>query len=140
MDPFSVAASIAGILTLSGDIIQVLYSFGKNAFEAQESVNRVLSEIEIVRAVFSEIQRFLQDDFGEVDATRLTLIQIHKTLLDGCEAIFTKLKKHIIDEEGKPTMWERVIWAAKESEIEGLMRDLQRHKSSLDLILGIMNM
>jgi len=140
MDPFSVAASIAGILTLSGDIIQVLYSFGKNAFEAQESVNRVLSEIQIVKAVFSEIQHFLQTDFGEVDAVRLSLIPLHETLLDGCETIFIKLKKHIIDEEGKPTMWERVIWAAKESEIEGLMGNLQRHKSSLDLILGIMNM
>ncbi|KAF8243516.1 hypothetical protein K440DRAFT_637287 [Wilcoxina mikolae CBS 423.85] len=140
MDPFSVAVSILSILAVSERIAQTLYSFTRSATDVPESVSRVHAEVQIVRAVFIEIQRFLQGDFGEVDETRVSLIPLHDTLLTGCNRIFSELEKYIVDDAGKPTVWERVKWAAKESEIESLMGDLQRHKLSLNLILGITNM
>ncbi|KAF8532637.1 hypothetical protein BDD12DRAFT_951127 [Trichophaea hybrida] len=139
MDPISVAASILSILAVSERIAQTLYSFTKSATDVLESVGRVHAEVQIVGAVFGEIQGFLQGDFGEVDETRLSLIPLHDTLLISCNRVFSELEKYIIDDAGKPTVWERVKWAAKEPEIESLIGDLQRHKLSLNLILGIIN-
>ncbi|KAF8252409.1 hypothetical protein K440DRAFT_687158 [Wilcoxina mikolae CBS 423.85] len=140
-DPLSIAASVAGLLALSSKIIHALCSFTKSAVEVPQSVSRVNAEVQMVSAVFGQVQRLILSDRGELDEERFLSIPLHSLVdtLTGCVVIFSNLERYI-DEIGglaMPALWERVKWVKRESEIEGLMQDLQRHKLSLNLMLSI---
>jgi hypothetical protein len=117
-DPLSIAASIIGLLALSSKIIYALCSFTKSATEVPQSVSRVNAELQIVSSVFGQIQSLVD-------------------ILINCVAILSSLERYINDWRADNALWERVKWVKRESEIEGLMEDLQRHKSSLNMMLSM---
>lgn len=148
-DPLSLAASVTGLISLSAQITSVLYSFATSALEARKSVDRVLSEMQTMNSIFSQVQGFIYSASEESsDTERLLMISLDHlvTTLTGCVLIFSQLEKHInelvgltglANVAGMAIVWEKVKWATKEPEIGILVEDLQRHKSSLNLMLGI---
>ena len=78
------------------------------------------------------------------------MISIHHLVatLSGCVLVCSSLDKYLNEVVGivDPSVpasktglvWERVKWAAwKEAEVADIIEDLQRHKLSLNLMLGI---
>ncbi|KAF8540017.1 hypothetical protein BDD12DRAFT_804900 [Trichophaea hybrida] len=110
----------------------------QSAVEVPQAVSHVNAEVQIASAVFGQVQRLILSDRGELEKAIFLSIPLVDTLT-GYVVIFSNLERYIDEIVGlnKPALWERVKWVKKESEIEDLMQDLQRHKLSLNSMLTV---
>jgi hypothetical protein len=151
-DPVSLTASIAGLIGLSGQILTALnglYKVGKSAINAPDSIGRLLEEMQEMNGIFCQVQLFISGTGKQPSRSRLTMISIHHLVatLSGCVLVCSNLDQYLsevacvtdVNAKGsKKIVWERVRWALwKESEVAVVLEDLQRHKLSLNLMLGI---
>jgi hypothetical protein len=154
-DPLSITASIAGLIGLSGQILTAinnLYTLAKSAKNAPDSIGRLQEEMEEMNRIFCQVQLFVSGTGKKKPSpSGLTMISLHDLVatLSGCVLVCSNLDKFlnevqgITDPDAKPItgvklVWERVRWALwKESEVSIILQDLQRHKLSLSLMLGI---
>lgn len=146
-DPLSIAASVAGLLAVSSKVIFGLTTFASAIMHTPKSLQRVVAEVGAVNCILGEVQRLVswRSDEERPNNPRLGSIQLDHlvTTLAGCVLIFSELEKHIDDLVGaesgsKPRiLWERISWTRKEERIGKLMDDLHRHKTSLNLMLTI---
>lgn len=152
-DPLSIAASVAGLLTISYQVISGLTTSASAIMHTPKSLQRVVAEVAAVNCILGEVQKLIawQSDAERPNNPSLGLVQLDHlvTTLTGCVLVFSELEKHIDDLVGaesgssgsagsKPRIvWERILWTRKENDIERLMDDLHRHKTSLSLILTI---
>ncbi|KAK4141247.1 uncharacterized protein C8A04DRAFT_31225 [Dichotomopilus funicola] len=149
-DPLSIAASVAGLLAISSKVIFGLNTFASAISHTPKSLQRVVAEVVAVNRILGEVQRLIawQSDAERPNNPSLDLVQLDQlvTTLTGCVLVFSELEKHMDDLVGmesgvsgsKPRIvWERMLWTRKEDDIEKLMDDLHRHKTSLSLMLNI---
>jgi hypothetical protein len=152
-DLLSITASIAGLIGLSGQIISALnslYTFGKSAKNAPESISRVLEEMQEMIGIFCQVQLFITGTGKKQPSqSRLSMISFHHLVatLSGCILVCSTLDKYLGEVQGitDPTVSsntklvrERIRWEAwKESEVAVVLEELQRHKLSLNLMLSI---
>ncbi|KAI5848412.1 hypothetical protein BZA05DRAFT_97186 [Tricharina praecox] len=152
-DPLSVVASIAGLIGISAKIISMLkgvYDCGAKAKGAPESISCVIDEMQDMNVIFCEVQLFVIGQSKSRQQNRLTMISVHHLIatLSGGVLVCSSLDKYLSEVVGivDPSvpagkaglMCERVKWAAwKEAQVTEVIEDLQRHKLSLNLMLGI---
>lgn len=130
MEPISVAASITGIIAAAGNVCNFL----RDVQTAPDFVAVVLTEIEHVKRVFRALKGLL--DKVELRGPRAALIQLDDltAILTQTVLVFSKLQTLAAPSPHVPS---RLKWAAKESEINRLITQLQWNKSSLCLLLRI---
>ncbi|KAF8053827.1 hypothetical protein FPV67DRAFT_1461965 [Lyophyllum atratum] len=89
-DPLSVAASVVGLITVSGKIAS--------------SSERVITEMHTMELIFKRIQQFIDGASASVDQERLSMISLHDllALLMGCMFVYSKLEKKINALGGHP--------------------------------------
>ncbi|KAK1749688.1 hypothetical protein QBC47DRAFT_333265 [Echria macrotheca] len=148
MDPLSVVASIAGILSAAGAVTKVLAPYLAAARETPKLAVRVNSEVQSVTIILSSLQRFAQN-LASVPLQRAALVQVDHVvavLTDGV-FIFSDLEDVVgsLSPGGefsvritRLALRSRLQWARKESEITSLLARLQAFKSSASLILNIL--
>ncbi|KAH6617406.1 hypothetical protein F5144DRAFT_392021 [Chaetomium tenue] len=147
-DPLSVAASVVGLLAVSHKVFISLNSFASIIMHTPKSLRRAVAEVHAVNGILGKVQKLIawQSDAERPNNPGLDLIQLDHlvTTLTGCVLVFSELEKHIdgfeVAKSGSKQriIWERVSWARKEKDIEKLMDDLHQHKTSLSLMLTIM--
>ena len=140
-DALSAAAGIIGVLTAAVQISKLLIDFTKRTKDAPRQASQVLSEVNAVHTIMTQLQAFL---FGlnTPDQSQACHVQVESLLsvLTGCVATFSDLEQLLDQMKSEDlTMLDRLKWARKESALEALISRLQIHKSSLTLILEIVN-
>ncbi|KAK0614078.1 hypothetical protein B0T14DRAFT_527604 [Immersiella caudata] len=147
MDPLSVAASIAGLLSAAGAVTKALAPYIAATRETPKLAVQVNSEIQSITIILSALQS-LARNLGSVPVQRAALIQVDHVvavLTDGV-LIFSDLEVVVrsLDSLGdfsvsitRLALRSRLQWARKESEITSLLARLQGFKSSASLILNI---
>ncbi|KAI5812773.1 hypothetical protein BZA77DRAFT_135017 [Pyronema omphalodes] len=140
-DPLSVSASICGLISLSQQFIAILYSFSTSALDARLSVRRLLSEIESLHTVFHQAQSLIhRPQLSFPSCEHLA------TILTACVLIYSDLERHLCsfsslsdvsNVNGAVLVWQSLKWAIKEEELNTLVSDLERQKSNLMLLLGV---
>ena len=147
MDPLSVAASIAGLLSAAGAVTKALAPYIAAARETPKLAVQVNSEIQGITIILSALQGLAQN-LGSVPVQRAALIQVDHVvavLTDGV-LIFSDLEDAVraLNPFGdfsvsitRLGLRSRLQWARKESEITSLLARLQGFKSSASLILDI---
>ncbi|KAF8459991.1 hypothetical protein BDZ91DRAFT_851794 [Kalaharituber pfeilii] len=157
-DPLSLATSIAGLVVISTKIISMLrdlYQCTVRAKQAPESINHLMEEMQDMNAIFCQVQLLILGTSQVPNQSRLKMLSIHHlvTTLSGCVLIASNLDKYLSEVVGitgsdpncvqppaKKTslLFEKIKWAMwKETEVTVFIEDLQRHKLSLSLMLGI---
>ncbi|KAM7215680.1 hypothetical protein V8F06_008971 [Rhypophila decipiens] len=148
MDPLSVAASIAGLLSAAGAVTKALSPYVAAARETPKVATQVHSEMQSITIILSTLQ-VLAQALGSIPVQRAALIQVDHivaVLTDGV-LIFSDLEDVVksLDSLGnlsvniiRLSVWSRLQWARKESEINSLLARLQGFKSSASLILNIL--
>jgi hypothetical protein len=161
MDPLSIAASVTGILIAAAQITNWI----KGHSGAPEYLKEVAAEIGHIKMVVAALERFV-DRSQQLDGSRAALIQLEDvvTVLTQTVLVFSELETAITastvthprndnewipspsirsSPEGTPfvgitsrltTMWSRRRQSAI---VSRLMRQLQRQKMSLSLLLTI---
>ncbi len=135
MDPLSIIASVAGVVTAAAGVVNVL----TRITDTPGSVATLLTEVNHVRIICASLQSFL-DRTLRIDPARAALIQLENVVvvLTQTVIVFSQLETIVapLAARGGPS-WRRLSWAWQETAAMRLVDQLQRHKTSLSLILQI---
>ncbi|KAJ5210638.1 hypothetical protein N7491_010445 [Penicillium cf. griseofulvum] len=136
MDPLSVAASLAGLITISTQIVSIIHTIKSKNNKDLESLSR---EVHAVRGILSQIQQIIQfqstkaaknsewldalsatlDDYGD------TYLQLQNTL------------QGLVSSSRLDALKKKVKWTLKEKDIQDSLRKVESYKLSLDLLLSV---
>jgi len=152
-DPLSIAASVAGLITISAQIVGMAKDLFGKVKDAPETMMQVREEVESMQPIFSQVQLLLNGAGSQPNHGNLTMISIHNlmTTLTGCVIVYSRLEKKVNEVCGfnDPTTasaaWKkagviagRVKWGLwRHEEVLCIIEDLQRQKLSLNLMLTI---
>ena len=141
MDPLSVTAAIVGILCAAAKVAPVLSSFVRNTRGASKLAQAVLDEVNGLSVVLSQLQTYLLGTASS-SRSRASLILVEQVLvtLAECVATFSELEDvlEIARIETDLKIIDRVKWAMKESIVSDIQVRLQSNKTSITLMLTIL--
>lgn len=163
-DPLSVVASIAGLVQISAKIISIATQLYSSAKDAPTSINQIKVEMQQMHLIFLQVQKLMLGYEKKMKRHKLSLLPLHHllTILTGCVLAYSSLDKKLSevagladgctsDPEVNPTINQhagsttvagslvmRIKWALwKESEAAEVIANMQNHKSSLNIMLTI---
>lgn len=136
MEPLSIIASITGILMASTKVSSLLSQIQ----DAPSTISGILAEVGHVRIVFTALKRFT-DDSIQMRGSRASLIQLDDfiVILTQTALVFSELETLVapLSSKGGLSGWRRLNWARQEPTALRLLNRLQRHETSLSLLLQI---
>lgn len=141
MDPLSVTAGVLGILMAAGKVSSALNGFIKNTKNAPKRAQEILGDVNAFSGILSQLQAYL---FGRANSSpsRASMILIEQVIvtLTECVTTFSELEDALgtADSGSEMTILNRARWAMKEKDIIEIHRKLQNNKSSLTLMLTIL--
>ncbi|KAH7009894.1 hypothetical protein EDB80DRAFT_415205 [Ilyonectria destructans] len=146
MDPLSVAASIAGLLSAAGQVAKVLGPYVSAAKETPEITARVHAEVQSAAVILSALKN-ITNNLASVPAQCARLIQVDQviTILTDGVLLFSELEAALRSlpsqelEGSRLPLRARLLWARKESAFVTLLTRLQGFKSSVSLVLMILS-
>jgi len=152
-DPLSVAASIAGLITISAKVAGIAKELFDKVKDAPETMIRVREEVESMQPIFCQVQLLLNGSALGLNYGNLTMVSIHNLMatLTGCVIVYSRLEKKVNEVCGfnnpatASAVWkiagviaDRVKWGLwSHEEALVIIEDLQRQKLSLNLMLTI---
>jgi len=152
-EPLSIAASVAGLITISAQIVGMAKDLFDKVKDAPETMMRVREEVESMQPIFCQVHLLLNGSGSGLNHGNLTMISIHNlmTTLTGCVIVYSRLEKKVNEVCGfnDPTtataVWkragvvaDRVKWGLwRHEEVLVIIEDLQRQKQTLNLMLTI---
>ena len=153
VEGLSIAASVAGLITISAQILLMVKDLFAKVKNAPETILRVRAEIESMQPNFHQVQLLLNGSGSQPDHCNLTMVSVHNLMatLTGCVIVYTKLEKKVnevcgfTDPATASAAWkkvgviaDRVKWGLwRHEEVMDIIEDLQRQKLSLNLMLTI---
>ena len=136
MDPLSVTASITTILTAAAQVSNLL----SQVQNAPASMTAISAEVEHIEIVFRALKNFV-DRARAVSRPRAALLQIEDvaTILTRTVLVFGELQTLMasFSPHRQIMLSTRLRWARSESGIRRLVDQLQQHKTSLSLLLQV---
>jgi hypothetical protein len=139
-DPLSVVASIIGIIAAAGKVAETLGPFISTVKDATKSATTIHTEVNNCKIILSALQVLLED-LGSAPRKRRGLIQVSQlvtTLTDGA-LIFSELEPLVLQLGTSTEKWStRIQWARKKDALEVLSTRLQLFKSSINVMLNIL--
>lgn len=136
----SVAASIVGLIAGAVKVIGVLSKIKTSMVEAPESLIHLIAQIKDFQTCLSAFER-LVNAMNTIPRERRAMIEVDELIATLTEAVLTFSELEVLVVPlGSPTDYlslRRVAWARKEEEVSKLMVRIDRHKSSLSLMLNI---
>ncbi|OKP12490.1 hypothetical protein PENSUB_1856 [Penicillium subrubescens] len=136
MDPLSISASVAGLITISTQILSLVGAIKSKNNKGLESLSR---EVVAVRGILCQIQQIIQ--FQSTKPTKSAeWLESLNTTLDNCGDTYLTLQKELqgLQSTSKlDSLKMKVKWTLKENDIQDRLRSLESYKLSLDLLLSV---
>ncbi|KAH9905739.1 P-loop containing nucleoside triphosphate hydrolase protein [Xylariomycetidae sp. FL2044] len=140
-DPLSIAASVAGLLALSGKIYVVLSSLVSQANKAPQSTYDLLLSVTEMRTSLTSISQLIES-FLDVLPARRSLVQLDHLIICLTQSVltFSDLESFVgtWPEDIHSSLWKRWRWAGKEDKIIAFRDRIHHHKASIGLVLNIL--
>jgi hypothetical protein len=136
MDPLSVAASLAGLITISTQIISIIHTIKSKNNKELDSIFR---EVQAVRGILCQIQQIVQFQSTKETKNSEWLDALNSTL-DDCGDTYLQLQKSLqglVSTSKLAALKKKVKWTLKEKDIHDLLRKVESYKLSLDLLLSV---
>lgn len=137
MDPLSVSASVAGLITLTELIVSRGYEFVKGVKNAKAEIGQLLAEITALFGVLQSLRlvalRFEGNHFNAA-------LQLHH--LQTCRELVNRIRMHLKlalpeDSDGRwRAAGKSLRWPLSSAETKSLIADVGRHKTTLSLALN----
>ena len=140
-DPLSVAASIVGLVSAGAQMITILYNVGSAIKDAPDLTRAASNEIADITVVLQQLQAYVMGK-ARASIQRLNLITVeHITAtLTGCVVTYSELDAVLksLNAETGMRAWDRGMWYLKKDKVNDILLRLQNHKSTLGLMLNIL--
>ena len=145
MDPLSVIASVAGIITTAGEAVKILSPSVTATNDAPQIAGQLLSEIVATQAILSGLQQ-LAGNFSQANSQYASLIRVDQliTVLTDGVLIFSELYAilgSLPPVESSTLMsrlWTSMQWVWKQGYLTATYGKLQSFKLSINCILSIL--
>jgi hypothetical protein len=140
-DPISLVTGVAGLIKASCDINKLLTNIIGSMKDSPAQAAVAMTDMNETRTILSQLQKFILR-FEKADKLRMALIQVDQLIdvISDCVATFSEFEAMLENIAGRSmTLVGRAKWAVwDEEKISGLVARLQRHKSSLSLLVIIL--
>ena len=142
MDPLSITVSIIGILGMAAKVTGTLQEFVRKDASTAASALRIIAEVSDLSTCLARLQPLLQS-MKDAPVSRVAAITVDDivviatscvTVLDDLDKLLDPYKWHLPLSLGR-----RIQWAREERKIQELVSRVQVSKSSITLILTILN-
>lgn len=141
MDPLSVSASVVGLLGAGASITSTLFALVSSIRDAPQLAQSLLREMADISAALGSLQIYIRGR-AEASAERGALILLEHVLttLTGCVTTYSDLQRVMDGLNVNPSMgmFDRLKWSREEQKLSLILQRLQNHKSSLTLMLTIL--
>jgi hypothetical protein len=138
MDPLTIGAAVLGLIASASRIGPLLYHFVEHTKDAPKTSSQIMDEINSVTAALEQLQVYLLDASTSSIARReMVTMRNLQFALAGCVTTYSDLEL-VVGKCIKQGKVKRIKWLINEGEIEQILQRLQGHKSSLTLMLTIL--
>ncbi|KAK7967901.1 uncharacterized protein PG986_002178, partial [Apiospora aurea] len=134
-DPLSIAASVAGLVTLADLIVIRLIKYGRSAKNAGSESRRLADEVNLLGGTLSSLARLA--DALKHDAFENKFRMHH---IEACNDTLVEIQDSLKKYSSDITKTKRVMWPFTVRRVEELIKDLSRHKETITLALSANSM
>ncbi|RSL59882.1 hypothetical protein CEP51_013854 [Fusarium floridanum] len=134
MDPLSIAAGCAGLISTIGTLSLSIYGFVRTCREARKDLDKVSRELQSLQSVLG----LIEDDATNEEKPFPPVIGQHVlSIISNCNSVILEIEA-CIAQYGQKQLKARVTWAiGGQGDVEKLRTNLEAHKSSLELALDM---
>ena len=138
MDPLTISASVAGLVTLTELIVSRGYEFLKGVKNAKAEIKKLLVEITALFGVLQSLRLVALRFEGQHFSTTLQL-----EYLQSCQKLVDQIDVHLKaalpeDSDGRwRAAGKSLRWPLSDKETKALIADVGRHKATLSLALNV---
>ena len=152
-DPFSVITAVVGLVATSAHLGRRSKELYDSAKVAPASMLQLQTEMENIHLIFMQVEMFVRGSTKKKPSKKgLTMISLHHilTILTGCIVVLSPIDEKLSEVAGLmdpttkkpirnlPCTIDRIKWALwKEGEIVVMLQELERHKTSLNIMLSL---
>ena len=139
VDPLSVSASIAGLVTLADVVFSRTYRYVKAVKNAPRDVSILSSEFGALYGILSNL-RLLSEQLESESAeytTRVHHIYSCQQTLEKVKSILERDNTSSLQDQHLETLKRRLRWPFTSSEVKDLRIEIERHKATLGLALNV---
>ncbi|KAG9546811.1 hypothetical protein KCU71_g16763, partial [Aureobasidium melanogenum] len=136
-DPFSIAVSVGGLVSLGIQLVQGLNQYAGSALDSKGRIRAISTDINLTVQVVQTLDTTIQDEANKAtmkdDAARL----IQETIAQ-CRDIFTKIQSTLPEYSATgPRKRDVIIWPFIEPKLDLLRGNLEKLKTSLQLLMNV---
>ena len=138
IDPVTAATSVAGLLSLTIQVSQLLYDQVHTVKNAPKNAEELLDELASLRQVLTKLDAFLNTQVVEGHVFQDTSVLI--SAIKGCVAKITALKlklEKLVKKQGFAQMIERGKWYYEHDEHQEMITTLHRYLGMFQISLTI---
>lgn len=140
MDPLSIGSAVVGLIAAASRIAPLLYHFTAHIKDAPKSASYMLDELNSVTAALEQLQIYLMGA-ERTNVARRTLLSLRNIVatLTACVKTYSDLEIMVfkcLDDQTRQV--KRIKWLINEADINELTQRVQGHKSSLTLMLQVL--
>lgn len=141
-DPLSIAASVAGLLSVSVKVGAIITSFISSVNDVPDSARAALSTVQGMRLTLTSV-RHLIDTLSQLPKERKAMIHVRHLVVVFREAIlsFSELEAIVVPparSSENASAWDTVKWLLEEKNIVRAVQRLESHRASLSSMLNIL--
>lgn len=136
-DPFSIAVSVGGLVSLGIQLLQGLNQYTGSALDSKGRIKAISADIQLTVQVVQTLDTTIQDDTNRAmmkdDAARL----IQETIAQ-CRDTFAKIQSTLpkLSTTG-PRKIDVITWPFVEPKLDLLRGNLEKLKTSLQLLMSV---
>ena len=137
-DPLSISASIAGLVGIAETVFQRTFDYVKSFRSAPQEVSKLKSDFGGLYGILTNLSLlFRQLEEDDVDST-IQADHLHSCYqtLEKVQAILDKYKGVSGQSQTVEAVKAKLKWPFSVSDVEDLIHEIQRHKSTLSLALA----
>ncbi|PQE13607.1 putative RAS-2 protein [Rutstroemia sp. NJR-2017a BVV2] len=140
MDPLSVMTSVAGLLGTAAKIGPILFAVSKSLIDAPRLMGQLISQVNEFEILLSAVHKFLLG-MSLAPRRRISMISVEQLVVTLTEAVltFSELEALVtsIARDNGLSITTRLLYVWNENTVSSIMLRLERHKTSLSLMLNI---
>lgn len=137
MDALSSAASVIAVIQLTGSLVKLCGGYIQEVKDARDAISTLQQAIAGLQGTLQDLHKFLQSNDGMALPTSLRLV----SNITHCLSDLRALEARLDPRKGKKLMRKMGLralrWPLKRAEMEGVIQNLERHKSSFLLSLQV---
>ncbi|WQF85414.1 Putative fungal domain of STAND protein [Colletotrichum destructivum] len=129
-DPLSIAASIAGLVTLADIIFDRLVKYGRSVKDAEKEIQELAKEVNLLAGILSSLSRLARALDDESFDRNLRMHHI-----EACNKTLAEIDKRL-GKMDKDSIKDRLKWPFSNHRIKEWLEELSKHKQNINLALS----